>query len=123
MKENVASLVLPTDRPSKTKSADFYKRVEAKVSEFDVKGALKLLSSNESFAKANADTLSQLQSKHPQPSRPLLFPPPPTNNEESFQATQFQVKKAISSFANRYWFRPGRIQATVFQGLDLYFCW
>lgn len=39
VKENLNSMNLPHDRPSKARSADFYKRVEAKVSDFDVRGA------------------------------------------------------------------------------------
>lgn len=100
VKENISSLQVPIDQRSNLKTADFYKRVESKVADFDIKGAVKLLSSSESFAPTNVNTLQQLQSKHPQPSRILHMPPPPLISDDCLQVTQYLVKKAISSFAN-----------------------
>jgi hypothetical protein len=53
------------------------KRVEAKVADFDIKGAVKLLSSDDSLALFvtlfNEDVAEELKKKHPLPSRELFF--------------------------------------------------
>ncbi len=78
---------------SKHNSAEFYKRVESKVADFDVKGAVKLLCSEDSFAPTNLETIIKLKEKHPTPYRPLNLPPPPSE-QECFQTVQlfsFQI--------------------------------
>lgn len=99
VKENISSSQVPQDQREKVRTADFYKRVESKVADFDVKGAVKLVGSLESIAPSNTNTLRQLQSKHPQPSRHLFLPTPPLISDECLQVSTLQVKKSISSFA------------------------
>lgn len=71
VKENLTQMNLPTNTKSKLTSADFYQRVESKVADFDVKGAVKLLCSEDSFAPTNLETINKLKEKHPSASRPL----------------------------------------------------
>jgi hypothetical protein len=47
--------------------------VEAKVVDFDIRGAIKLLSSDDSLASFNEDVAEELKKKHPSPSRELFF--------------------------------------------------
>jgi hypothetical protein len=48
--------------------------VEAKIANFDIKGAVKLLSSDDSLTSFNEDVAEELKKKHPSPSRELFFP-------------------------------------------------
>jgi hypothetical protein len=50
------------------------KKVEAKVTNFDIKGVVKLLSSDNSLTSFNEDVAEELKKKHPSPSRELFFP-------------------------------------------------
>jgi hypothetical protein len=47
--------------------------VEAKVVDFDIKGAVKLLSSDDSLASFNENVAEDLKKKLPSPSRELFF--------------------------------------------------
>jgi hypothetical protein len=47
--------------------------VEAKVDDFDIKGAVKLLCSDDSLASFNEDVAKELKKKHPSPSSELFF--------------------------------------------------
>jgi hypothetical protein len=46
--------------------------VKAKVADFDIKRAVKLLSSDDSSASFNEDVAEELKKKHPSPSRELF---------------------------------------------------
>lgn len=98
VKENLSNMTLPKNRKNKYEAADFFKRVGSKVADFDVKGAVKLLCSEDTFAPYNEDTIIKLKGKHPSPSRILNFPDNPTE-EESFQTTPVRVKDSIMSFS------------------------
>lgn len=93
VKENISASQLPHSNLLKT--ADFYKRIENKITDFDIKGAVRLISSDDTFAPDNEETLNSLRAKHPLPSRILSMPPCPTSSDEHFQVTTDQVKKAI----------------------------
>lgn len=73
-------------------TASLKKRVEGKVADFDVQGAVRLLCSEDSFAPMNQDTLNQLKLKHPSPSRSLNFPSRP-NAELSLQVSEVNIKR------------------------------
>lgn len=66
----------------------------------DIQGAVRLLSSEDSIASMNSDTLSKLQEKHPSPSRELDFPDPPNDSSERVVVSDKEVRKAIHSFKN-----------------------
>lgn len=51
--------------------------MEYKISDGDVKGAVKILSSMEALAPQNEETLNRLKLKHPPPTTELRLPDPP----------------------------------------------
>lgn len=67
-----------------------------KLSDFDVKGAVRLISSDDTFAPDNEETLNALRTKHPFPSRNLSMPPQPVSTDNHLQVTIVQVKKTIA---------------------------
>lgn len=76
------------------------RRVEYKISEGDVKGAVKILSSNETLAPQNQETLKLLRQKHPPPKKPLNIPEAPAKNAEHLIVSEQEVVKNINSFPN-----------------------
>ncbi|KAL7672809.1 hypothetical protein ACOME3_007688 [Neoechinorhynchus agilis] len=73
------------------------KRVSAKLADFDVRGAVRLLSSTDSFARSDQCTLDALWGKHPVGNPPSL---PEVPTEASFQCDISELRKAIASFPN-----------------------
>ncbi len=65
---------IPTFNKYARKQAPLARRVESKVAEGDLRGAVKLLSSAEGLAVENEGTYLKLLQKHPKPSRTLEFP-------------------------------------------------
>ena len=76
------------------------KRVEAKISDGDIRGATKLLLSSDSLASQDNDTFSLLQEKHPTPARVLNMPDKPDNTIKHLSSSEDDVLKSISSFYN-----------------------
>lgn len=91
---------LPSDQPSKLVTADFYKRVDSKLSDLDVRGAVRLLSTEESFAKFSVTTFNTLQEKHPTPPTTVPTHQSPKPSDDALQVTQVQVRKSVMSFAS-----------------------
>ncbi|KAF2883911.1 hypothetical protein ILUMI_22251 [Ignelater luminosus] len=73
-------------------------QVTAKVADFDIRGAVKLLSSNDTLADTDENTYFDLKKKHPSPSRLLSFPSPPSENHDCLTVCSSDVQKAINSF-------------------------
>jgi hypothetical protein len=65
------------------------KKVEAKVADFDIRGAINLLSS---------DVAEELKKKHPSPSRELFFPDPSKPGDISLIVNEQNVREVINSF-------------------------
>lgn len=76
------------------------RRVEYKISEGDVKGAVKILSSMEALAPQNEETLNRLKLKHPPPTTELRLPAPPDATIEPPAVSEKEVFKKIGSFSN-----------------------
>lgn len=76
------------------------KRVEYKIAEGDVKGAVRILSSSDALAPQNVSTFEQLKLKHPPPSREMNFPDPPDKNTEPLVVTERDIFYSIKSFPN-----------------------
>ena len=76
------------------------KLVAKKLANSDIKGAVRILSSNDLVLPYDTDTLSQLRSKHPAPHPESCFPNPPDSEglASALQLTESQVLKAIQSF-------------------------
>lgn len=97
VKENINKFEISDIHTENFVTASLKQRVEAKIADFDVKGAIRLLGSQDSFAPMNQETVDILNSKHPPPSRFLDFPSPP-NDEIVFQCEKDDVKRSIMSF-------------------------
>jgi hypothetical protein len=65
IKENLSNFEVPLIRTVSKKRTHFSlaKKVEAKVADFDIKGAVKLLSSDDSLASFNEDVAEELKTK------------------------------------------------------------
>lgn len=102
VKHNIKNLVDPTvANHTKPKSnALLSTRVEAKVSEGDVRGAMKLLLSTDTLANDNKTTYNLLKEKHPQPSRQLNFPNEPDETTIAMVTTEEIVITSVFSFHN-----------------------
>ena len=71
-----------------------------KLANGDVKGAIRVLSSNDSLLPSDPSTLSVLESKHPPRHPDSQIPDPPSAEQaaEALQLSEAQVRKAILSF-------------------------
>lgn len=100
VKRNIDNIKLVIPAPSKVrKSISLSKRIEYKIADGDVKGAVKLLSSNDTLAPQNEATLASLQAKHP-PATNNVLPPPPDKNSEALVVTEQEVVVMIGNFPN-----------------------
>jgi hypothetical protein len=101
VKENISHYEVPnTFIKKKNSKFSVYKTAENKISDGDIRGAIRLLSSSDVFAANNSDTFAQLEEKHPPPSRPLNLPEAPNKNVDYLSVSEDKVFKAIMSFPN-----------------------
>lgn len=101
VKKNLSNLDNPFVEEDLTiRVSDLRSRIESKVADGDIQGEVRLLSSEDSIAPVNSDTLCKLQEKHPSPSRILDFPDPPNDSSERVVVSDKEVRKAIYSFKN-----------------------
>lgn len=101
IKENSKSTSLPTCITKlSNKQSSLIGRVEAKLADFDIRGAVKLISSTDSLATNSAETFEQLVKKHPAPSRIMTFPSEPDESIQPLQVDPDKVESSIKSFAN-----------------------
>jgi hypothetical protein len=100
IKENLSNFEVPQIRTSSKRRThlSLAKKVEAKVADFDIKGAVKLLSSDDSLASFNEDVAEELKKKHPSPSRELFFPDAFKTGDFSLIVNEQNVREAINSF-------------------------
>jgi hypothetical protein len=68
------------------------------VNDFDIRGAVKILSSDDKLAPFDDVTFNVSKTKHPTPSRPLSFPEPPLNNIPVLSVNESDVLRGINSF-------------------------
>ena len=93
----------PSDRGARRTSEGEDARAKLagkKISNGDIKGAIRVLSSNDSILPFDEDTLSILKAKHPSRHPDSKMPDCPTaeNRTNALQLTEEQVRKAIMSF-------------------------
>lgn len=74
------------------------KKVEAKLSDGDIRGAIRLLCSDDTVAPYNQSTIDSLLDKHPPHPEPLNFPVMPDVDEHPAEATEEEILATISSF-------------------------
>lgn len=101
VKRNLTNPTLKFTKPTKKKpTISLSKRVEGKVAEGNIKGAVKILASTDTLAPQNESTLSQLKAKHPPPSREMAFPDPPDKTSQPLVVTEKETFFSIKSFPN-----------------------
>ncbi|XP_073948774.1 LOW QUALITY PROTEIN: uncharacterized protein [Choristoneura fumiferana] len=90
----------PSFQTSRNTNSCLFKRVESKISDGDIKGAARLLFSDDAVAPYNSDTLTALHSKHPPPPTNLCLPDPPLPSDPNLIATTQDILGAVMSFPN-----------------------
>ncbi|CAG9136919.1 unnamed protein product [Plutella xylostella] len=80
------------------RQGSIYRAIEAKVYDGDLRGAVRLLTSDSSLAPSTPETITALKEKHPTPSRPLSFPPEPNISSPFLSVTVSDVADAVDSF-------------------------
>lgn len=96
IKENIQKFDLKVS-PEKKTTSTLGKRIQAKIDDFDIKGAIKVLSSNDKLAPFDDETYKKLQSKHPKASISSSTTDTPEEIQK-IEVTEQQVKKKINSF-------------------------
>ena len=93
------------------KSPSLSAQVSSKLSAGDIRGAVRVLSSEDKVLKGDNATLHKLQEKHPDSHPNSLLPPPPenTNNTPHLIATREDTKQGIRSFRNGSGGGPDRL--------------
>lgn len=101
IKDNVSTFTLQSPQHH-DRSPTFSKSrlVQAKVADGDVRGAIRVLSSESGIIYPSSTTYDALVDKHPSPSRPLHFPDPPAPDSPCLSVSDSMVLKAISHFPN-----------------------
>lgn len=74
------------------------RRVEVKIADGDVTGAVRVLCSDATLAPVNHETLRALQKKHLSAPPDLHMPPPPDSSTQCLQVSMDKVEQAIQSF-------------------------
>ena len=82
----------------KTKEEILRNRVDAKFAEYDLKGAIRELSSDDTFAPNCNETLDLHQARHPPAPDGIILPPAIDGDEAHIQISADSVKKAVLSF-------------------------
>ena len=95
---NLCSPPSSTPTSSSDLNSTLRRRVEAKLSDGDVTGAVRLASSNDTLAPFDDETLTGLQSKHPSAPSDLELPDPPEDTSEVLSVSCEVVARAIHSF-------------------------
>ena len=94
--------VPPTKRRRGHRPADevtaMSRRVASKLTDGDIRGALRTLTSDDSYAPPADDVINKMQEKHPKPPVDLRDIPPPDDSQAPLVASEADVMKAINSF-------------------------
>lgn len=99
VKNNIEKGELVIPKPTrKYVPISIFRRVEYKISDGDVKGAVKLLSSTDTIAPFNEVTLEELKQKHPPPTEDIPLPEPPDKKIEPLAVSEKEVYKMIGKF-------------------------
>ena len=74
------------------------RRVTTKLADGDVRGALRALTSDDSFASPSSEVVAQITDNHPEPPSDLRDIQPPAEDTVTLIATEADVLRAITSF-------------------------
>lgn len=100
VKENLNSQSLKSDAKRNESVSTTARIVEAKVADGDIKGAIRILSSESSPRQPTSSIFNELLLKHPAPTRPLVYPPPPDDSLPIVEITTKMVMDGIRNFKN-----------------------
>lgn len=81
------------------KTAYLCNLIETKLTDLYIRGAINLISSNDTIADHSPETFQKLVDKHPTLSRVLIFPEKPENSKDALQVDSSKVRNVIQSFA------------------------
>jgi hypothetical protein len=100
IKENLSNFEVPQIRTASKRRShlSLAKKLEAKVADFNIKGTVKLLSSDDPLVSFNEDVAEELKKKHPSPSRELFSPDAFKTGDSSLIVNEQNVPEAINSF-------------------------
>lgn len=90
---------ITTNRNIDSRKNNIFKKAEAKLSDGDINGAIRLISSDDCMAPNNEDTLSSLNEKHPPHPEPAEFPDSAIEVDQ-IEPTEEEVRRTIWSFRN-----------------------
>src|SRR5277367_5398640 len=96
--QTVSAKVKSTLRPSKGPEAKLAALISAKVEEGNLKGAIRLLCSEEKMTDSTPETVIKLLEKHPPAPVDRRLLPCPSLPQHPLQVTEADVTKAIKSF-------------------------
>ena len=85
-------------RVATPKAPAMSRRVSAKLADGDVRGALRVLTSDDAFAQPSEDVIEQIAAKHPEPPADLRPLRPPSDGDAPLIATEADVLRAVQSF-------------------------
>ena len=74
------------------------RRVTSKLTDGDTRGALRALTSDDSFASPTDDVIQKMREKHPEPPTDLRDVEPPDDEAVPLTATKADIMKAVNSF-------------------------
>ena len=74
------------------KPTELRKIVSAKLSDLDIRGAVRLLSSDAKLLSSTPETLEKLKTKHPEPHSDTVLPPPPEELGDPLICTREEVQ-------------------------------
>lgn len=101
VKRNIEKRELTIPKPTtKNRSISLSQRVESKIADGDVRGAVKLISSKDTLAKQDVITLERLREKHPPPAVTSLTFEQPDETIEPLQVSEKEVYVTIRHFPN-----------------------
>ena len=86
------------------------KRVASKLADCNIRGAVRILASDDSFAGYSEEVTAALQQKHPPAPPNVVLPPAPDNDTPPFQATKEQVLEGLHSFPSSSGSGPDNIR-------------
>ena len=100
-RDRLTSLSEPSKRNQcrKTnKATTMAHRVSSKLNDGDIRGALRALTSDDSFTSPTTEVVAQMKEKHPGPPLDLREISPPEESSSCISATREEVRRAIQSF-------------------------
>ena len=100
------------------KGRDLSRRVASKLADGDVRGALRALTSDDSFAAPTSEVVAHITDKHPEPPSDLRDLQPPAEDTVTHIASEADVLRAINSFppsssAGMDGIRPAHLRSLV----------